>query len=505
MIIKNFNLGRLGNSIFRSLANIVFFIIYDNDGIISNENINFNIHMNDVTFLEWSNNILSDNIPYIDKNSIIYFDGYYQHDKIYLKYKKQIIEYIKNHNEFELITDRNEKYKFIDLINYKNRLYYDIVVHLRLEDFIQIGFAINPLSIKKVIDQIIFDEKSDKICFVINQPKTELENKYLKYLLLNYNNCIIESNDVLTDFHIMKNAKILVCSCSTLSWTASLFSVTLKKVYIPDYNHNRIHETFKNPINNTILYKYEQCNFNSLNILLDNLLDNLSNKNYIKIPSNIIGVSFSGCDSKGKELDYKLDNIINKTNGFFIELGAHDGLMQSNTAYFEFTKNWNGILIEPSKNAYEQCINNRTKCHVVNYCCVSDEYHYNKINGDFNGVTMSSVDGSRLNNNKLIEVDSIQLEKILDTYFMCYNNIEIDFLSLDVEGYEYNVLKGLNLNKYKPKYILIEIYISNYDMIIDLLNKNNYELHSNFTNYNKYDNPGWDETHNDYLFVLKLE
>ena len=41
--------------------------------------------------------------------------------------------------------------------------------------------------------------------------------------------------------------------------------------------------------------------------------------------------------------------FFNKENGFFIELGAYDGLIQSNTAFFEKSKNWTGILIEVSR------------------------------------------------------------------------------------------------------------------------------------------------------------
>ena len=65
-------------------------------------------------------------------------------------------------------------------------------------------------------------------------------------------------------------------------------------------------------------------------------------------------------------------------------------------------------------------------------------------------------------------------------------------------------LKGLNLNKYRPKFMLIEIYNKDYNEIINFLNILNYKLHSNFTNYNKIDNPTWDGTHNDYLFVDNL-
>ena len=72
---------------------------------------------------------------------------------------------------------------------------------------------------------------------------------------------------------------------------------------------------------------------------------------------------------------------------------------------------------------------------------------------------------------------------------------------MDVEGFELNVLKGLNLNKYRPIYILIEIYKHEYNSIYSYLINNNYKLLSNFTNYNLIDNPTWDGTHNDYLFI----
>jgi len=48
--------------------------------------------------------------------------------------------------------------------------------------------------------------------------------------------------------------------------------------------------------------------------------------------------------------------------------------------------------------------------------------------------------------------------------------------------------------------MLIEIYIKDYEKILIFLLSKNYKLHSNYSNYNNIDNPGWDGTHNDYLF-----
>ena len=54
--------------------------------------------------------------------------------------------------------------------------------------------------------------------------------------------------------------------------------------------------------------------------------------------------SFSNVDNNNNFLDKKLNDLFNnKKNGFFIELGANDGLKQSNTAFFEKYMNWTGI------------------------------------------------------------------------------------------------------------------------------------------------------------------
>lgn len=214
-------------------------------------------------------------------------------------------------------------------------------------------------------------------------------------------------------------------------------------------------------------------------------------------------MNYSNYDNVGVFLDNKLDELFKKKeNGFFIELGAFDGLIQSNTAFFEKTRNWKGILIEPSFKRYEECKINRPNSICFNYACVSNDYNEDFAYGDFEGYTMSSIDGKRLIEQNVIKnivkVNAITLENILNKFG---DNNNIDFLSLDTEGYELNVLKGLNLNKYRPNYMLIEIYTEDYENIITFLKENNYSLHSNFTNYNKITNPGWDGTHNDYLFI----
>ena len=83
------------------------------------------------------------------------------------------------------------------------------------------------------------------------------------------------------------------------------------------------------------------------------------------------------------------------------------------------------------------------------------------------------------------------------------DNQDVDFCSLDVEGYEFIVLNGIDFAKHKPKYFLVEVDSYDEDRIFKLLKKKNYKEPINLTNYNKIDNPTWDGLHQDYLFVSK--
>ena len=55
------------------------------------------------------------------------------------------------------------------------------------------------------------------------------------------------------------------------------------------------------------------------------------------------------------KIDKKLARHISNQSGFFIELGANDGISQSNTLYLERRMNWRGILIEPNPNLFALC------------------------------------------------------------------------------------------------------------------------------------------------------
>ena len=170
------------------------------------------------------------------------------------------------------------------------------------------------------------------------------------------------------------------------------------------------------------------------------------------------------------DLDKKLQKYLNFRNGLFIEVGANDGFNQSNTYYLEKFMGWTGILVEPIPELFQEAQLNRRKSSIFNCALVSNDFRESFVEMHYANLR-SLVDGSYKNREREeshikagletqnikysydIKVQARTLESILDE---CKVSRKVDFLSLDVEGYELNVLQGLNLEKYGPTYILVE-------------------------------------------------
>lgn len=189
-------------------------------------------------------------------------------------------------------------------------------------------------------------------------------------------------------------------------------------------------------------------------------------------------------------------------NGIFVEAGALDGLFMSNTKLLE-DLGWNGLLIEPSREACEKCLKNR-KSTVVWGALVSKNYKDNKIYGDFfydgekGKGAWSSVNRNQHALNERIAVPAVTLTNALRSF----NIKKVDFLSLDVEGYELKALKGLDFNEFEVSYILVEVNSNDYDLedMDEFLGKHGYKNLGCLSNFSKETNENWDGSHNDYLY-----
>lgn len=186
---------------------------------------------------------------------------------------------------------------------------------------------------------------------------------------------------------------------------------------------------------------------------------------------NITSFSNKGSFSLNR-LDKKMEKYLGYKNGFFIELGANDGFTQSNTLYYERKYNWKGMLIEPSPNNFLTCKKVRSKNNSI-YCnaCVGFDYQNKYVDITYsNLMTFSnSLDLDIVDKDIHIENSKKHLKKhevIFEfgsvaqtlTSLMDKSNAPrvIDFLSLDVEGAETEVLRGVDFEKYSFKYMLVE-------------------------------------------------
>jgi hypothetical protein len=152
---------------------------------------------------------------------------------------------------------------------------------------------------------------------------------------------------------------------------------------------------------------------------------------------------------------FVLTMVKNKNNGFFVEIGAGDGIRFSNTYLLEKQYGWSGILVEPSKTFYNNCLDVR-KCNIVNKLVLDQKVKnikfYEKKSGEFShSEGFGDILASEIESEYYIE--AVKFEEL----FASFSKIpDIDFLSIDTEGSEKVILGSIDFSKFKPRVICIE-------------------------------------------------
>lgn len=191
-----------------------------------------------------------------------------------------------------------------------------------------------------------------------------------------------------------------------------------------------------------------------------------------------------------KFIDREIESYLDFDNGFFVELGANDGKNQSNSLYFEKYRNWNGVLIEPSPNNFINCLKNRSPRTLV-FCnaCVPFDFEQKYVDMCYDNLMTLATNVERdtfLTDEKIINAarpaKKVDIKYRYGAIPATLNSIlktskapnYVDLLSLDVEGAEIDVLKGINHDEYRFKYILVEC--RNIARMSDYLEKIDYKL-----------------------------
>lgn len=197
-----------------------------------------------------------------------------------------------------------------------------------------------------------------------------------------------------------------------------------------------------------------------------------------------------------KEDQVIYDLIFSKTHknkvGFFLEMGALDGISLSNTLFFERCLNWRGLLIEPNIKSFEKLISNRIHNTInIPYACCKERgfiklvgqgsisFSPGAMNNKFEKTFYGSKQQITLTQN-IISIPCKPMKDILKELKID----RIDFFSLDVEGAEVDVLDSIDFSVVEINVILIESDLTfakeeTVSKFRDIMKRNNFELFEN--------------------------
>jgi FkbM family methyltransferase len=173
-------------------------------------------------------------------------------------------------------------------------------------------------------------------------------------------------------------------------------------------------------------------------------------------------------------------------NGFYVDVGAHDGITFNNTHYFEKQKNWNGINVEPIKTVFDKLVSNRPNNNNINCAvCNNDGETEFVCNTGYTEMISGIKDTFDLRHWKRLDYENEKMNgsteiirvntKKLETIFNENKVTHVNYLSIDVEGAEFEVIKSINFDK-----VFIDVigFENNYNdvsiPIVEYLQKRNF-------------------------------
>lgn len=168
----------------------------------------------------------------------------------------------------------------------------------------------------------------------------------------------------------------------------------------------------------------------------------------------------------------------NKKNGFFIEIGGGNGLDLSNTYLLEKKFKWKGIICEPNTTLQKNISKLRSAKLIkepITKKCLKNINFYENLDSYQSSIIKKN------NFKKIIKINSLCLNHLLKDF---NNNKIIDYISIDTEGNEVEILRNFNFKRFKVKLFTIEHNFNkvNRKEILKIMKKNNYRrVHKNIS------------------------
>jgi FkbM family methyltransferase len=173
-------------------------------------------------------------------------------------------------------------------------------------------------------------------------------------------------------------------------------------------------------------------------------------------------VSFRSFSGEGEDMILR-KIFYKKLKGFYVDVGAYHPKKSSNTYYF-YQKGWSGINIDAMPGSMNNFQKLRSRDINLEYPLGKEgeavkfyEFEDKALNG-FESPKLKSKDQSKPQNRlkKVHELRARSLNSILEEFLS--KDQEIDFLTIDVEGQELTIMESFDFDKYRPKWILAEIW-----------------------------------------------
>jgi FkbM family methyltransferase len=162
--------------------------------------------------------------------------------------------------------------------------------------------------------------------------------------------------------------------------------------------------------------------------------------------------------------DRKLfEHLMGSHNGFYVEVGAFDGVEMSNSHYFEQI-GWRGLLVEADPHLANECRRNRPRAVVSNCAAVAPgapPHVTFQVASDNRGLSSLALDDASRSMLKSwtgrVNIQEITVPAKPLSAILAENGVgSIDFMTIDVEGHEWSVLRGLPLRRWRPRILILE-------------------------------------------------